>query len=209
MRNQLPHGRLAIVRHADEVMLETDQTALAVHRCLHVLETADPEEVMVHVVFPGPGQLHRRTHAPGDRRRLADVLTVNPAAEAAAEAHLVRGDVRLIHPEHGAGCGDVAAGKLSRDPQLQRVRRTVFAMAIMGRAVHGLHAEMGHERVIVKSLEGLVIRILEGSIHITFLEGHRLTPRAFERPGIGSQFCPAVRWRHRIHPSAPRGRSWR
>ena len=96
-------------RERDEVIRPRDQLAGVVEAALERVEAADAIEVVLHVVFARPLQLHRHAGLLGDQRGLAHVVVHQAATEAAADARLVQRHFLVRNAEHGGDQARLAA----------------------------------------------------------------------------------------------------
>ena len=94
---------LLALAERDVVLAPRDQIARRVEPALEEVEAGGTIEVVPHVVFARPHELDRRpVHDARDPRRFRHVVVEDAAAEAAAGAHEVDGDVALGHAERSA-----------------------------------------------------------------------------------------------------------
>ena len=77
---------VALVAERHEVVAPRDELAARVDAALEVVEARRTIEVVLHVVFARPQQLHGNAGLLRDPRRLDHVVVVQPPAEAAAAA---------------------------------------------------------------------------------------------------------------------------
>ena len=107
---------LAVGAERDEVILPSGELAGGVDGALERVEAADPVEVVLHVVFARPLQLHRRADVLGDERGLAHGVVDQAPAEAAAGAHLVDGHAARGDAEQAGEHRQRSIGGLRRRP---------------------------------------------------------------------------------------------
>ncbi len=123
------------------MVAERNHLARRLQAALQEMESGGTIEIMLHVVLPRPQQLHRRTRALRDRRRLDHVVIAQPAAEATTAAGHVNSNI----PDRNA--------QRRRDhlrPRCRVLRRCPDLNAIalhMRRAVLRLQAGMRQERI--------------------------------------------------------------
>ena len=94
---------------------------------------------MPQVIFAAPQQFDRHLEAFGNGGDLAGIILETAAAEGAAHAHLVQGDILFGNGKHAGHGVQGNAGLPSGCPDIQGVG---IAM-VVGGAVHGFHAGMG------------------------------------------------------------------
>ena len=85
------------------MILPRAELARRVDGALEEVEAARAIEVVAHVVFTRPAELHRHADLLGDDRRFGQVVVGEPAAEAAAHADHVQGDGAGLEADGAAG----------------------------------------------------------------------------------------------------------
>ena len=123
-------------------------------------------EIMPHVVFARPDHLHRHARRRfGDRRRLGDVVHIEPPAKAAAKDVLMHRDLVLVeikHMRHGRAC---VARHLRTGPQFGTLVRHAHG------GVHRFHRGVREVRRFVRRVDG-ACRFPEGLLRPA-VEAHR------------------------------------
>ena len=120
---------------------------------------------MQHVVFAGPGHLHRRVHGFREFDGLGDEILLGATPETATEVGGVDEDLL------GLQAGDLGPGHLREGLELRGGIDVTAIGAHVGRAVHGFHGGMGEEGHFVYGFHlfrgaakrGLGIAVLAGN----------------------------------------------
>ncbi len=142
-------GLGAVGSEADEVVAPPCHRAV-LHRAFDSVETAAAIEVVGHVVFAHPGELHRLAKAFGDGGRFHHEIRLAAPAESAAGAHLVHGDFVRRHRQH-LGHGRLSPLRpLSGRPQLNA------AVVPPRGGVLGLELGVADERIVIERRESPV-----------------------------------------------------
>ncbi len=161
------HGVFGIGAEADEVILPGGELAGRVDGAFERVEAADAVEVVPHVVFARPLELHRRADVPGDERGFADHVVDQPPPEPSAGARLV---------DRHAVREDAEQVRQHRQRSVRRLRgRPDFdpAVLVVGGGVLRLHRRMCDERIAVEAFHRLC-RLRERPIGIsTVVDGGR------------------------------------
>ena len=136
------------------MQLQRRRLARAVQCPRHLVDARRAVEVVRHVVFARPDQLHWRAHCLGDLDRLRHVVEVDPPAEAAAEEGGLHGDLR------GLEARDRRRHALSQLLELDRANEQRRVLPHVGGEVHRLERRMRQERQLVVRLDRL-----RGALH--------------------------------------------
>ena len=84
---------------AHVVIAPGDQFARSIHAALQVMEPGGTIEIVRHIVFTGPQELHRHAGLLGDPGGLGDVVVGEPPSETTAAANLMKRDVARLQSE--------------------------------------------------------------------------------------------------------------
>ena len=113
---------------------ERDQLTVGVHAALEEVEAGRAIEIVPHVVFAGPQQLHRGADDFGDPGCLDHVVVAQPPAEATAGADHVDLDRGSRNAQRGRDQCRARGGILGRRPDLDLavldMRRAVLRLQI-------------------------------------------------------------------------------
>src|SRR5262245_380718 len=76
-----------------------DDLAGRIHAARAIVPARGTIEIVLHVVFARPHELHRYLYFLRDRRSLDHVIVVEATSETTTHAREVHGDVRVLHTE--------------------------------------------------------------------------------------------------------------
>ncbi len=127
-----------------------DERARGIDAPLEEMESRGAVQVVPHVVFARPQELHwRAVDHPGDPRALDDAVVVEASPETAAHPLKVHDDIGVADPERFCGELHAVVWQLARRPDFE------LAVGELRRAVLGLERRVREERVVVGALGGL------------------------------------------------------
>ena len=168
-----------------EVLPPGDEMALGVEAGAEGVRASGAVGVVGDVVFAGPEELDGAVDLLGEPRGFHQVVVLQAAAKAAADAAEMNGDVAGLDVR-GAGClGAAFAGRLAGGPELQ------LAVLKGGGCVHRLHGHMGDEGIGVGGFDDLG-RGGQCGVHIA-VAAQRVGGRGLEQfGGAGGKLLAAL-----------------
>ena len=116
------------------MIAERDDLALRIHARLEVVEAARAIDTVLHVLPAVPHQLHGLADLLRDGGGFDHEVVAEPAAEAAADAGDVQGDVLFRNPER-LGDGGAAAPGICVGDQISTLPSLKCAVVFIGSSV--------------------------------------------------------------------------
>ena len=139
-----------------------DKIAGRVHAGFQIVIASGAVEIMAHIVFAGPQQLHGRAGYFRDPCAFDHVIIREAPAKAAAHPREMDGDVAFLDAQRFGDLSQAPLRSLTRDPHFE------FAVAVMCRAVLRLERRMRDKRIVVSRLDDLC-GILECGLGVAVL----------------------------------------
>ena len=176
-----------------EVIAPRGNPAAHIHATREVVPACRTIEIVLHVVFTRPEQLHRCGHLLGNPRRLDHVVVAQPTSKAATRARDVQRDVVFLNAEHLSGEPAAALRLLRWRPQLE------LAVLEMRRGVLRLERCVRDERVEIRRFNRLG-RSLECRVEVAVLAQRTLCRRLGQCPRLRRERVAALCGRRAFVP---------